>query len=233
MTQTVANDFERFRNVLNNFIGWLNKFRDERSSGVFESNIENLLTNMEIQLGYYSDMEYKVRFIEWVSVKLISAINQKKSHNKDIKEFLINQVRVIIKNKFETILVSYPFILDDHEYINWKWSYREIIAVLYSLKQFGAFNEETAEYDMSNLKDLIFRSGFKFNGKIDVENSYRDTITAWKRIFGEHKKILDEDREPTNDAFAATEVAGMKKLSEYAKKLQVAISHIDSQFQPK
>jgi hypothetical protein len=87
--------------------------------------------------------------------------------------------------------------------------------ILYSFKELGAFNEFTEELDVSNLKDLIYRFGFADWQHVDIESSWKDTQTAWRRIM-ETSTTMSDNR---SDLFAKSEAAAAKKLIWYADEL--------------
>lgn len=231
MTQFFAAEFGEFKNALKDFSTWLKTLENEENlrEEIIQVKMSKLIGSIEVQLEFYSQMDYKAKFIEWVQRGIVKIINKHKRLSKEKKKYLINAVRVNLKNKFESVLVAYPFITDEIEYINWEWSYREILMVLYALKEFGAFKSETEDIDMSNLKDLIFRCGFFHHGKIDIENSYRDTQTAWNRVFNRQMPHYDENGdEIDNSIMSASENAAFERLQSFSNEVQSAINQYNS-----
>ena len=237
MTQTVAGEFADFKKTLKEFSQWLKNLKDgdDFADEIIQSQMETLISSISVQLAFYTEMDYKAKFLEWVQRKLVDLINENKRLKLDKKKYVIKYVRINLKNKFDHILVAYPFVTEDIEFINWKWTYREILMVLYSLKEFGAFKNETEDIDMSNLKDLIFRSGFFHHGRLDIENSYKDTITAWNRIKNRQKPSTELDVKGVpndNSVMTSTENAGYECLKEFAKNLHRDMNQYDSENYP-
>jgi hypothetical protein len=223
MTQQVAASFDEFKNHMNIFSIFLSslKKRDFKIEDV-NSKLNLLLDSVEIQLDYYKEMDYKVRFFEWVQRKLAEEVPKNRDLHSDQSNRLLDIIRSGLKNRFEHILVAYPFVTEDVAFI--KWKFRDILMVLYSFKEFGAFKDEYGDTEISHLKDLIFRSGYNFYGRIDVENSFEDTKTAWNRIMGR----LTRQVQNRDDTISASENHAYQTLKKFSKDLQNAIDQYDT-----
>ncbi|MEN9949107.1 MAG: hypothetical protein RL106_1930 [Bacteroidota bacterium] len=222
MTQQYAAKFTAIKSDIHQFIHWVKENQLKKTGYKAEevrSQIESLCLTTQRHMTGYKHQDYKVKFIEWIinfiTRELVALDSGKnKPETKRISE-IVNTVRIEFKNTFEHILVDYPFVFDNVRYIHWNWSYREILMILYSFKELGAFNEFTEELDVSNLKDLIYRFGFADWQHVDIESSWKDTQTAWRRIM-ETSTTMSDNR---SDLFAKSEAAAAKKLIWYADEL--------------
>lgn len=225
MTQQVAASFDEFKNQMNIFSRFLSGLQ-KRDFKIDEVNgeLNLLLHSIEIQLDYYQEMDYKVRFFEWIQRKLAEEVTKNRNLNSEQSNRLLNIIRSGLKDRFEPILVAYPFVTEDVAFIKWEWSFREVLMILYSFKVFGAFKDEFGDTEISHLKDLIFRSGYNFKGRIDIENSFEDTKTAWNRILGRHSsQTLNRD-----NVMSASENPAYQTLKKFSENLHNAISQYDT-----
>jgi hypothetical protein len=219
MTQTVAASFDEFKRELYNF----NLFLEAIKKGEFKREIiaeaiKPLLIAIKEQMEFYKDIDFKVRFFEWIQRDLAESVRCKKNINAAQKNYLLDLLRDALKDEFETILVAYPFVTKDIKFIKWNWTFRQILMVLYSLKEFGAFQVDTAETEISHLKDLIFLSGYNFDGRTDLKNSFDDTKTAWNRIMG---------RNDIDPVMSGSEIFAYEELKVFSGKLQDAINQYE------
>ncbi len=225
MTQQVAASFDEFKNQMNIFSSFLSGLqkRDFKIEDVNEK-LNLLLDSIEIQLDYYREMDYKVRFFEWIQRKLAEEVTKNRNLNSDQSNRLLDNIRSGLKDRFEHLLVAYPFVTEDVAFIKWKWKFREVLMIIYSFKVFGAFKDEFGDTEISHLKDLIFRSGYNFKGRIDIENSFEDTKTAWNRILGRHSSQTQN----RDSVMSASENHAFQTLKKFSKNLHDAISQYDT-----
>ncbi|MEY4954167.1 MAG: hypothetical protein RI981_252 [Bacteroidota bacterium] len=227
MTQKHAAKFASIKYQLTEFVSWVSKHQ-LKTKGYKEEYVRTRIASLcdatAVHLDCYNHSDYKVKFIEWVIDFITRELALLDSGIKDSERivWVINTVRIEFKNKFEHILVDYPFVFENVRFIHWKWKYREILMILYSLKELGAFNESTEELDMSNLKDLIYRFGFADWQNVDLESSWKDTQTAWRRIM-ETSTTMSDNR---SDLFAKSETAAAKKLIWYVEELHKLFKNI-------
>ena len=222
MTQEYAAKFTAIKYQLNQFISWIKENQLEKKGYRAEEvtrQIDSLCQSTTLHIKSYRHKDYKVKFIEWIInfiTRELAALDSGKKKSETTRiALIIDTVRIEFKNRFEHELVDYPFVFDDVKYIHWKWSYREILMILYSFKELGAFNESSQELEMSNLKDLIYRFGFADWQHLDVESSWKDTQTAWRRIMETTTNMSDN----RSDLFAKSEFAAAQKLISYADEL--------------
>lgn len=225
MTQQVAASFDEFKNQLNNFSSFLSSLH-KRDFIIDEVNskLNLLLDSVENQIEYYKEMDYKVRFFEWVQRKLAEEVTKNGNLNSNQSNRLLDIIRSGLKDRFEHVLVAYPFVTEDVAFIKWKWKFREVLMILYSLKEFGAFKDEYGDTEISHLKDLIFRSGYNFKGRIDVENSFEDTKTAWNRIMNRNTSQSHK----RDNVMSASEKDAYETLKKFSKDLYDAINQYDT-----
>ncbi|MCE2683516.1 MAG: hypothetical protein LW704_11320 [Cryomorphaceae bacterium] len=189
MTQEYAAKFTAIKSQLNQFILWIEENQLNKRGYKAEDvtrQIDSLCRSTALHIKSYRHQDYKVKFIEWIInfiTRELAALDSGKKKSETTRiALIIDTVRIEFKNRFEHELVDYPFVFENVRYIHWKWSYREILMILYSFKELGAFNESSQELDMSNLKDLIYRFGFADWQHVDLESSWKHTQTAWRRI---------------------------------------------------
>ena len=225
MTQQVAASFDEFKNQLNNFSSFLSSLH-KRDFIIDEVNskLNLLLDSVENQIEYYKEMDYKVRFFEWVQRKLAEEVTKNGNLNSNQSNRLLDIIRSGLKDRFEHVLVAYPFVTEDVAFIKWKWKFREVLMILYSLKEFGAFKDEYGDTEISHLKDLIFRSGYNFKGRIDVEYSFEDTKTAWNRIMNRNTSQSHK----RDNVMSASEKDAYETLKKFSKDLYDAINQYDT-----
>ena len=222
MTQEYAAKFTAIKYQLNQFISWIKENQLEKKGYRAEEvtrQIDSLCQSTALHIKSYRHQDYKVKFIEWIInfiTRELAALDSGKKKSETTRiALIIDTVRIEFKNRFEHDLVDYPFVFDDVKYIHWKWSYREILMILYSFKELGAFNESSQELEMSNLKDLIYRFGFADWQHVDVESSWKDTQTAWRRIM----ETSTKKSHVRSDDFSNTESPAAKKLIWFANQL--------------
>lgn len=226
MTQQVAASFDELKNQMNIFSSFLSSLqkRDFKIEEV-NSKLKLLLDSVEIQIDYYKEMDYKVRFFEWIQRKLAEEVTKNRNLNSDQSNRLLDIIRSGLKDRFEHVLVAYPFVTEDVAFIKWKWKFREVLMILYSFKEFGAFKDEYGDTEISHLKDLIFRSGYNFQGRVDVENSFEDTKTAWSRIMDRPTSQIQN----RDDTMSASENNAYETLKKFSKALYNAVNQYDTE----
>jgi hypothetical protein len=222
MTQKYAAKFTDIKSKLNQFIRWIKENQLEKKGYRAEEvtrQLDSLCQSTELHIKSYTHQDYKVKFIEWIInfiTRELAALDlRKKKSVTDQIALIIDTVRITFKNRFEHELVDYPFVFENVRYIHWKWSYREILMILYSFKELGAFNESSQELDMSNLKDLIYRFGFADWQHVDLESSWKHTQTAWRRIM----ETSTKKSHVRSDDFSEKESAAAQKLIWFANQL--------------
>jgi hypothetical protein len=222
MTQEYAAKFTAIKSQLNQFILWIEENQLNKRGYKAEDvtrQIDSLCRSTALHIKSYRHQDYKVKFIEWIInfiTRELAALDSGKKKSETTRiALIIDTVRIEFKNRFEHELVDYPFVFENVRYIHWKWSYREILMILYSFKELGAFNESSQELDMSNLKDLIYRFGFADWQHVDLESSWKHTQTAWRRIMETTTSMSDK----RSDLFAKSELAAAQKLIWYADEL--------------
>lgn len=221
MTQQVAASFDEFKNQLNIFSNFLSSLhKREFQIEEVNSKLYILLDSVENQMEYYIEMDYKVRFFEWIQRKLAEEVTKNGNLNSVQSNRLLDMIRSGLKDRFEHVLVAYPFVTEDVAFIKWKWKFREVLMVLYSFKEFGAFKDEYGDTEISHLKDLIFRSGYNFKGRIDIENSFEDTKTAWNRIMNRHTSQSHK----RDNIMSASEKDAFETLKKFSKDLYDTIN---------
>ena len=222
MTQEYAAKFTAIKSELYHFIRWIKENQLEKKGYRAEEvtrQIDSLCRSTMLHIKFYRHKDYKVKFIEWIInfiTRELAALDSGKKKSETTRlALIIDTVRIEFKNRFEHDLVDYPFVFDDVKYIHWKWSYREILMILYSFKELGAFNESSQELEMSNLKDLIYRFGFADWQHVDVESSWKDMQTAWRRIM----ETSTKQSHVRSDNFSNAESAAAEKLIWFANQL--------------
>jgi hypothetical protein len=223
MTQKHAANFTTIKYQLTEFVSLVSENQLTKPGFKTEdltAQIDLLCQSTALHIKTYRHQDYRVKFIEWIinfiTRELVALVSGKKKSETARIALVIDMVRIQFKNKFEHELVDYPFVFENLRYIHWKWTYREILMILYSFKELGAFHETSRELEMSNLKDLIYRFGFADWQHVDVESSWKDTQTAWRRIM-ETTTSMSGNRP---ELFAKSEFAAVKTLLWYADQLE-------------
>jgi hypothetical protein len=188
MTQHSQSKYAEFVLKLNDFKLYLhsqtNYVEEDVALGLC---IKDFFQAVNYQSKYYQLPDYKVKFLEWVLQEILNEIDQiefndNKRTNKEIQRRYKNHIRVAFLEQFATELQLYPFLFNEFDQINWKWKYREVLVYLYGLKQLGAFQDDTADQDISILKDVIFRTG-KFHWENnDVLGSLKDIKAIYQVV---------------------------------------------------
>jgi hypothetical protein len=231
MTQKYAAKFTTIKSQLTEFINWVSE-NQLKSKGYKEEEVRAQIASLcqatEVHLKGYNHSDYKVKFIEWIInfiTREVAALDSGKKKSETTRiGLIIDTIRIEFKNRFEHELVDYPFVFENVRYIHWKWRYREILMILYSLKELGAFNESTKELDMSNLKDLIYRFGFADWQHLDLESSWKDTQTAWSRIM--NRSTSQESKR--DNVVSSAENAAYQTLKKFSLELQNALNQYDN-----
>ena len=128
----------------------------------------------------YELPDYRVRFLEYTLQNITRQVNESKLPAATKKK-VNNKLRVRLKDSFEIEFASYPFVFSHSKLVQWKWTYRQILALLYIFKQLDAFDGD-ADVQMSNLKDLIYYNGYANWDEDDVSEAYKDVKQSWKKI---------------------------------------------------
>jgi hypothetical protein len=217
MTQTVAGEFSHFCNDLNTFKSFVAEQKVFKSE-LLKEEFALVLNKIRYEMDKYTIPDFKIKFLEWVLNDLLDHIeNQDFSSNVLIKKPIKIYLRSEFKNYFEHELVRYPFVFQDIKQINWKWKYREILVVLFTLRHLGAFHESTADQDISNLKDMIFKSAPSLWESSDVEGSFKDISRLWNRIMEVPNKAMGKTR--NDETVIIREKAAKKHLMWFSNEL--------------
>jgi len=189
MSQHSQSKYAEFIQKINDFKHYLNlQIGYVEEDVVLSSWVNGFLIAVSSQSKYYQIPDYKVKFLEWALQEILNEIDQiefndNKRTNKETQRRYKNHIRVAYLNHFSTELQLYPFLFNEFDQINWRWKYREVLVYLYGLKYLGAFQDDTADLDISILKDVIFRTGKFHWEKNDVSGSLKDIKAIYAKVF--------------------------------------------------
>lgn len=186
MTQRVAAKFASYKSAVHEFLNWINSVCEtqqdltELNQTQLEDKVLILMAAIREAMKEYDLPDYRVRFLEYTLQNITREVNATKLPAATKKK-VNNKLRVGLKDSFELEFASYPFVFSHTKLVQWKWTYRQILAVLYIFKQLDAFDGD-ADVQMSNLKDLIYYNGYANWDEDDVSEAYKDVKQSWKKI---------------------------------------------------